>query len=268
MRWRPSFLGFLLIVVGVGYLLNLLHVLPDLLTFGVLWPLVIALYGLWELRDIRRGKIPWWGLFLLTFGGLLFLKNTHWVPTLSGVDSWDFLWALLLVFWGLSLLTPRRFGRMRTPFVNFRVNGDTSVNWVDAEEIAGAFRNRRRSRGASSRRMIGDLSVGAHPWVLHDMALWNGIGDIRLNLATAHVEDGTYHLDVGGLIGDIRILVPGTIAVMVEAQLKVGDIHVFGNHQDGLGRHVHHEDPNFAEASKKVVIDAQLLVGDIQIVRV
>ncbi|MCL6445921.1 MAG: cell wall-active antibiotics response protein, partial [Alicyclobacillus sp.] len=126
-----------------------------------------------------------------------------------------------------------------------------------------------KKRVHQTRRVVGDLSIGQHPWVLKDMNLWNAIGDIRVNLATAHVEDGTYQLDVSGYIGDIRVLVPEGLSVDVTCSLKVGDVNVFGDRHSGMGhREVSFRDPDFDTAVKRVIIRVELIVGDVLVQRV
>lgn len=160
---------------------------------------------------------------------------------------------------------PRRFGGCRRPRIHVNVNGKHhNLTW---EEAIGDVSSWKPKHGGS-RHWIGDVSLGSQAWVLDDMSVWNGIGDVRMNLATAHLEDRTYKLEVEGWIGDIRILVPSSIPVCVKAEVGLGDITVFENAQSGTSRQVYHEDPAFATSDRRIMLNLRLKIGDIQVVRV
>jgi lia operon protein LiaF len=120
----------------------------------------------------------------------------------------------------------------------------------------------------SDRRWIGDISVGRNAWTLQDMELWNYIGDVRVNFATAHVEDGTYDVKIGGWIGDVRVLVPSHLSVRVDASVGMGDLTVFNEDSSGTGRRVQFEDPAFSTEKKRIILRIDLKLGDVQVVRV
>lgn len=119
-----------------------------------------------------------------------------------------------------------------------------------------------------TRHWIGDVSLGSQPWVLEDLSVWNGIGDVRINLATAHLEDRSYTLAIEGWIGDIRVLVPGSITVCVDAAVGLGDVTVFEHAESGTSRQIHHEDPEFEQSERKIVLHLRLKIGDVKVVRV
>lgn len=261
-----SWLGLLFIFGGGLYLLSELHVVPlhaHLWQFSVWWPLLLVAVGVSGHRHRGRWRISWWSLGLAVYGVLLFLHNTGWVARLQSVSMSAVFWALVLICVGLSAFLPR--GRRRLPFVRIRVGDHEHV--VD---IGDAFSNGSswKPRGDGLRHWIGDISLGSQPWVLEDTTTWNGIGDVRLNLATAHMEDRTYHLHVEGWIGDIRVLVPNTLPVQVNAEVGLGDVTVFEDAESGTGRRLTHEDARFADAKRRVVLNLRLKIGDIEVVRV
>lgn len=254
---RGAGLGIIIVAIGVLYLLNatgVIHLTPVWWSWAVLWPLVLVLIGGSGLQDFRRGRIPIWSLFFVVLGLALSARATGFFPALMHIGGWNLFWALLIIFFGLNLLLPRRWRGSLVPVVVIR-----------------GGKSRHRDSDWSDRgtwRLIGDLSVGGHPWVLKDMELWNGVGDIRVNLATAHVEDGDYHIDIGGWIGDIRILVPSTLDVAIDAQVSIGDLVLFDEQHSGTGRHVHFEEPGYADSAHRLRISVALKIGDVKIVRV
>ena len=121
-------------------------------------------------------------------------------------------------------------------------------------------------RGRRWRYGIGDVDVtvdaGGSRRLLHEGHL---IGDIRLDLSQVQLEDGETPFELNALIGDITVLVPTDLPVSVVAEVTVGDIRVFRQRADGLGRRLTYQSPGYETATRKVRIMAHLLVGDITV---
>lgn len=260
-------IGFVLVAAGLLYFLGELHIVNESNQFmsgGVLWPLGLVVLGLSGLRPVRRKGMSWWALYFIVLGLTLSIRSSGIAPVLAHVGGWGMFWALSFVFFGLSLLSPRQH---RKPWVRFDVKGQWNEKFNGhVQEIVD---NRREwKRDVRYSKWIGDISVGRSPWTLTDMNLWNHVGDVRVNLATAHVEDGEYHVRIGGWIGDVRVLVPSHLPVSVEASVGIGDVTVFDENSSGTGRHVHYVDPAFQTSPKKIVLHVDLKIGDVQVVRV
>ncbi len=251
-RWRSSGIGLVLICAGILYLLVQTHVLDFVISGAVIWSIVLIVAGILSVTGSRR-KFSIWGLYMIVLGALYLAKYAAHVSLLASVNDWALLFGLAVIFAGIEMLTPKRWRK------HIRVE-------LTSDPITGKARRIERHR--ADRRLIGDISIGQQPWVLKDLNLWNGIGDVRVNLGTARYEEGTYKIDVGGWIGDIRILVPDTLPVRVIAVLGVGDITLFDDNHSGMKREVMYEDPQFADAPTKVILTVELKIGDVEIVRV
>lgn len=274
---RSTLFGLLVVLVGIFYLLTqmgALHVSTTILSGPVLWPLVLALFGLYEISK-RKRRPSGTGAFFFVYGIFLALKDTRLFPWLNHIGGWSLFFGVAIVLFGLSFLMPRRFRFRMSPVIVIERDGKKKrATWEadnqarDADEMSlGRFREGREKNGREW-RILGDLSIGKSPWVLRDLNLWNGIGDIRVNLVNAHVDDGTHHIDVRGWIGQVRILVPEGLAVVVDADVSVGNVVVFGESHAGTGRKVHFEDVNFAAATRSCVLQIELNIGDVEVVRV
>jgi len=269
MRKAPIW-GIMIVLIGIFYIAQQLHAITWNVPIGRLWPLIFTFSGFSGLSGRRRRSIPWWSLYFVVLGILLTLQNIGFPFLLTQIGAWPLTVGLWIIFVGLSMTAPQ--GKRGAMITFQRVNRKSSewkcstnkqamktMKWMTNDEQAGQ---------TSSRKIIGDMSIGASPWVLKDMNMWNGIGDVRVNLATAHIEEGEYLLDIGGFIGDVRILVPQALSVQVKAHVGIGDIHVFDSSQDGFDRDVFHEDVDFVSATRRVIINTHLKIGDIQVVRV
>lgn len=274
--------GLLVVCIGVLIVLlksGIIKVAAIWLTAPVLWPLLLVLLGFIELmkpgRLKQRRKIPWGSWFFVVYGLLLSLQGTEYLHWLSDLGFWSLTTALIIIFIGLALCFPKS-GSFFTVTVTSQKpskwkwsntnENNVSDDMTDSLTVGPASQFIKEPKW--SWLIVGDLSIGRTPWVLHDMRLFNGIGDIRVNLATAHVEDGTYHLDITGWIGDVRILVPEDVPVRIVADLSVGSISIFGEQNDGIKRSVHHEDPAYATALRRCDVQIGLRIGDVEVVRV
>lgn len=268
---RGAGLGIIIVAIGVLYLLaqtGVIAVSPVWWSGSVLWPLVLVVIGGFGLNEFSRGRIPLWSLFLVVWGLALAAKGTGHFHWLNHIGGWSLFLALLLIFAGLHLVFPRRWRGRLDPFVVVVNRRRHHVEQPEEIVIGRHGRPGRRPRRQSDWRLIGDLSIGQQPWVLRNMELWNGIGDIRVNLATAHVEDGDYHLDIGGWIGDVRVLVPENLDVAVDVEVGVGDVEVFGEAHSGTGRRAHMEDLTYETSARRCRVTISLKIGDVQVVRV
>ena len=279
---RTAGFGILVVLCGVLYLLvqaGVLSIAGFHLNFDTLWPLLLVLAGLSDLGRTfaKRGRVQLNGLYLTLLGILLFVHNV-W-PTLfpASLTSWTLFVALSLVFIGIYFMLPKSRRRKQKWEMSVSLGDDPSqAQYIDIEDENSPFGAKARDKEPRAKRatktglwhLIGDTSVGRQPWTLKDTHTFNGIGDTRINLATAHVEPGSYQLDIQGWIGDIRVLVPKNLPVAVEAEVSVGDLTVFGENQSGTGRSFHYVDPAFATADRRCHIFIKLKIGDVDVRRV
>lgn len=263
---RQTWIGLAVIVSGVLYLLVQMGVVTiNRVWFsgGVLWPLAFVAFGVYTWP--RRRTVSGGSLFFILLGLGLALKHAHLVPALNHISAWSLATGLAVVLIGIHFIVPRRLKKWFDPVVVIRTSKPSQAETSTME--SGRARNKSHDDKARW-RLIGDLSIGSSPWVLHDLQLWNGIGDVRVNLATAHIEDGTYAISVRGWIGQVRILVPEELAIRVVGDVSVGSLVVLSEKHEGTARSLDIEEPTFATAAKRCVIDIDLRVGDVEVKRV
>ena len=262
-----SWIGLLLVVGGALYLLsqfNVLQVSSGIWSFHALWPLLLVALGLGGLSGFRRGRIPWGSMVVALLGVFLFLHNSGLSPALASMSATGVFWAFVLIFIGLEVFFPKRF-RSRGPRISVNIDGKRQdIYWKDT---FGEWKG-WKPKQAQNRHWIGDVSMGGQPWAMDDLDIWHGIGDVRINLATAHLEDRTYAVAVEGWIGDVRILVPSSLAVAVDVDVNLGDVNVFEHSESGTGRRVHFQDAAYDTETRRVHLNIQLKIGDVQVVRV
>lgn len=117
---------------------------------------------------------------------------------------------------------------------------------------------------------IGDLYIGRDYWQLKPMNINLFIGDTVIDLTKAHIPYGETKLTVSAFIGDVKVLVPNDsdVSFKVNSGSFIGDIRVFGRSTGGFLRSIDEQMPDYAEADKKIFLQCNLFIGDIQIMRV
>lgn len=117
---------------------------------------------------------------------------------------------------------------------------------------------------------IGDLHIGRDYWELKPMNVSLFIGDTVIDLTKAQIPYGETKLTVSAFIGDVKVLVPNEsdLSFKVNSSSFLGDIKVFGRQAGGFLRTVDEQLPDYADADKKINLQCNLFIGDIQIMRV
>ncbi len=211
------------------------------------WPVPImawAVVGLvYRLARGAGGALVY--LLVLLVAALIQLSALH----IGHFDAGTIFWAILIIAFAFEVL---------------RGPGWRS-NWS-----RGWRRDWRREWRHGWRYGIGDVDVdvdarvgpGPNRRLHHEGHL---IGDLRLDLSQVHLEDGETPFELNAMIGDITVLVPADLAVSVVAEVTVGDIRIFRQSADGIGRRLSYESPDYDSATRKVRIMAHLLIGDITV---
>jgi lia operon protein LiaF len=103
--------GLLLIGAGVVFLLNQTGVIAvDIVDLIVdYWPVLLIYFGLKGILIQRKLEYGWggsyiWNLLIALLGGYFLLRNLD-IDFLEGVDLWQFIVPVLLILFGLNMLT-------------------------------------------------------------------------------------------------------------------------------------------------------------------
>lgn len=134
-------------------------------------------------------------------------------------------------------------------------HGNRHANWYGAEERNG---------------FIGDLHLGRDYWELKPMNINHFIGDTVIDLTKAQIPFGETKLTISAFIGDVKVLVPNEsdLSFRVNSSSFLGDIRVFDRHAGGFLRSLNEQLPDYADADRKINLQCNLFIGDIQVMRV
>ena len=247
------------LALGVLLALNALAVthLPWETALGTYWPGLFALWGLLEvagrLRDLRDLRhLRWWPLLVAALGAILLAANTGWIRV-TGSFVWTLIWAALAVFIGFEILLGH--GRLAIGDAYYSHRG------------RHAFAN---DEPIDVNASLGVKHVGERDdvWELEDRAYHHGIGEFHLDLSHARLREGETRLRVEGGLGEIQVLVPDSMSVYLDAQVRIGDIRLFGREAGGLDRSLTYRSEGYEETPRRLRIDMVLSIGDISVERV
>lgn len=242
------FFPIFIIVVGIGYLLHNLGILP-VTPWQIVkqyWPALLVLYGVSEIartaarrnRDSgHEGDIVFPALVAL-FGAYLLAQRLG-LPVVR--ISWSIIWPVIIILIGLSLL----FDKDRHTKIEIKADGPLK-----------------------SSTLLGEFHRGAGNWILEDTFIRHGVGSVTLDLTQAIIPDREVVIDISGCVGESVIYLPPDLPIKADCQISMGDITVLGQNESGLQRRITFVSPGYEQAARKLDIRIRWKVGDIKIRRI
>ena len=267
-------LGLILIFLGIGILFDNL----DWFHFdlgGLIVPAIVLFIGI---RLLDRGKRTAGGLFAI-FGAVMLLGS-------FGINFGSligFAFSLAAIYIGYRMIKTKKKQFTVPPNSDSRepeTGTDPIARDTERNDFQQTETNERKYEEHDSHRafrthspkmkhsLIGNLYFTSPRWELADMNIWHGIGEVKMDLSRAFVHEGETVVIINGWIGDIDIYVPYDLDIAFSASVNFGDIDLFGNKEGGLNRHISIETAGYREASRRVRLVVNLLVGDVDVMYV
>lgn len=186
------FWGTLLLILGIGFLLQSLDIVPFGEAIGTYWPVVLIVIGLFQLLNSRGDFVG--PTLVLTVGTLLLLSNMDLLP----YGFWSTFWPILLIVIGLSLLLRRRVRSSSIPVHDSSVV-DMNVVFGSAEEVS-----------TSKEFAGGNISAV--------------FGAVELDLRDAEITSSQATMDVSVVFGGAEIRVPPNWSIITKGTPIMGSI--------------------------------------------
>ncbi|MFW5647793.1 MAG: LiaI-LiaF-like domain-containing protein [Candidatus Alkaliphilus sp. MAG34] len=181
MRGR-TFVGLLLVVLGIGFLLDRLEIIQFITLIEIYWPVILILIGVSQL--FSRGYSLITGVALILIGVFFTLGNLNLIP--GGTEK--FFWPILLIVIGLFIA----FGK--TVYDKAPENSDDILNHF---VIFSGLKDKSISKNFKG----GDIA-----------AIFGGI---ELDLRDAHLAEEGALLNLTVAFGGIEVRVPNQWKVIV-----------------------------------------------------
>ncbi len=176
----------------------------------------------------------------LVSGTLLVILGV--VLLLNGIFDWDLnfgdfiriLWPVTLILLGVWLLARRRPGRLQ---------------------------------GRSYSRVFGDITVDPGNREPDGIQVDAGFGDVRLDVTRCSYGDKEHHIDIQGIFGDVKVIVPRDLAVRATASNIVGDAALLDQDGKSFFNSEEFESADYRTARRKLNIEIRAVIGDIRVSR-
>jgi len=300
---NKSFWGILLVSLGVLFLISNLGLLPMELNtlLSIYWPIILILLGINHIvkvylqgDDLFSPSTLYFTTLMIGSGLILLGNRLDWFAT--PISFWKFFWPMNIIFLGLTILFGSKESTFRIVTMDKNIfindfddledipNFDEGINLDEAledEEDVSPFQEipkpkappkfqepERAPKFPGNSLFIGSYQQGKKPWVLEDQKTVVAIGDIALDLTKAFVKDGITTLDLTGKIGGIEIVVPSGLPVSIQAEVKVGDIKIFGKSFSGTPGVKYFRSKDYDEAIKKINLRLSVKIGSIVVKQV
>jgi hypothetical protein len=189
------FVGFMIILIGVIFLLGSLDKLDVGYVFSNYWPMLLVFVGIWQLFA-AGGRNPETGIILIIIGGLFMLS--YW--DILGVNAWKVIWPVVIIGVGLwILLKPRVFQRSPSgPGIR--------------EDDLGLF----TMFSGLNRRIESQQFRGGRASVI--------FGGIDLDFTGAELAEGKATVELTAILGGMDVRVPRNWKVEVDGNAILGGV--------------------------------------------
>jgi predicted membrane protein len=196
-----------------------------------------------------RGR--WLGIALIIVGAVFLLDSTG---TYDLGDIFRTFWPVLLVLWGIAMITRTgsRRGRDSTPPVTSTVTPTLTGTLSGAESL-------------ESSNVFGDVDIRITSPAFRGGSATTVFGDITVDCRQGGLADGEHSLSVSGIFGDSRVLVPPGIALDITAHTLAGDATVLDQKRSGVSASLRFTTPGYDAAPKKLRISVSQVFGDIDV---
>ncbi len=203
-------------------------------------------------RSIAVGPIVW--------GTILILIGVGWLLSTLGVATvpWRAALAAVLIVVGVALMAATTSGAA------------TDGLFTAGTVLAVILALLSTANAAFSLPLAGGIGDRAlQPTIATLEAEYQMVaGQLDIDLSEVQFPEGETRIDVGVTFGRIDIHdIPADVAVSIEARVTAGQMMVLGSRWDGLSIDHTKTEPGFAEAPNRLVIEARVGFGEIEVTR-
>jgi phage shock protein PspC (stress-responsive transcriptional regulator) len=94
-----------------------------------------------------------------------------------------------------------------------------------------------------------------------------GVGELDLDLSVVSLQPGTTSVEANVGVGSLVITVPDSVALTIDAQAGIGEVNVFGEHDDGVNAHRSIDVEGLKPDAPVLDIEADVGLGNVEVRR-
>ncbi|MCM3712649.1 cell wall-active antibiotics response protein LiaF [Halalkalibacter oceani] len=115
------------------------------------------------------------------------------------------------------------------------------------------------------RSWIGDIHYRGEAFELSDLTIWNGIGDVRIDLSRAIIPEGETVIIVQGGICQVDFYVPNDLATSIQASSLLGSVSLFHEKHEGLNSQLAIATKGYKSAPRRVKLVLSTVIGEVKV---
>lgn len=123
----------------------------------------------------------------------------------------------------------------------------------------------RESDFMRKQSIIDSIKYDKGPWELKNMSIWFLVGEVNMDLSLAIFEDKEVTIVMEGIVGDVDLIIPEEVGVIVESSVMMGRIDVPYRKEEGVLNKVEWQSPNLEIAEQRVKIIVSYMAADVKI---
>ncbi|KHF42035.1 cell wall-active antibiotics response protein LiaF [Halalkalibacter okhensis] len=113
--------------------------------------------------------------------------------------------------------------------------------------------------------LIGEVHYLGEAFELNDLTIWNGIGEVRIDLSRAIIPEGETVIVVQALIGEVDFYVPEDLAVSIQASSIIGEVSLFHESHGGINQQLSIASKDYKQAPRRVKLILSTFIGDVKV---
>ncbi|MFK3938583.1 cell wall-active antibiotics response protein LiaF [Alkalihalobacillus sp. NPDC078783] len=243
---RKTIIGSIFAIVGLLILFNILAFFSN----SFLAPLIFLALGVFFVRGKRRRL----GKLFMMIALIIFVSQLFHISLITVV------FALIFIYVGLKLVRSEKQGNK----VKKEKHKTPKPVPIDEHQKL-RHQNLGDDQTFIKRNLVGEVRFTSTPFELTDMQIWNGVGDVRIDLTNAIIPEGETLIIVENVIGDVQIYMPEDLAYTIQSYVLVGDSSILHSKQGGFNQTTLLRSEDYQSGVRKVKFVLSCAIGSVKV---
>lgn len=222
---------------------------------------------------MRSYKSAWtigFGFFFICIGSLILLDN---LDILYFRTVWSYFWPLLLIMIGLVLVFRKKTEEEEPEEETVNESGMAAepqakgaLHDSDDQDSFASSNEKNRATVVNDNQQshyFGNINYSNDDKDFEGMNISNIFGDIFIDISKVDFSAGEKIVNISGIFGSIKVILPKNIPAKFIGSAVVGSVKFLDKDKDGLLASLNSETLDYDDASKKLLIRASIIFGDI-----
>lgn len=204
-----SIMGIILILLGVGFLLDQFNVISFGSIISIYWPVILIVLGLAGILDRRSSKTG--SAILLIFGLLFQARNLNFI----NISVFRTFWPVVLILVGFKII----FGKDKV-FVHHEYSSSENSS------VAGSFNgNINEDDYINESALMSGINTSIGSQDFKGGSVSSTMGEVKLDLRDAKLHNNEASLNISVVMGEVRVYVPSNWKITYSGKPIMGEFN-------------------------------------------